>query len=115
MLFSALAAVNNSVRTWSETGTFAAWVDAEVLDVDGLDVPEPPDPEVVLAAVVDVVVVLVPDPLDELEQAARASAPDTTTTPASDDRFIRITRTSPCPVVETASVLPGSDPWGPPG
>jgi hypothetical protein len=89
MLFSALAAVTNSARTWFETGTFAAWVDPEVLDVDGVDVPEPPDPEVALAAV-DVVVVL--GPLDELEQAARASAPDTTTAPASDDRFIRITR-----------------------
>jgi hypothetical protein len=93
MLFSALAAVTNSVRTWFETGTFAAWVDPEVLDVDGPDVPEPPDPEVVLATVVDVVVVA--DPLDEVEQAASASAPDTTTAPASDDRFIRITRTWP--------------------
>ena len=87
---SALAAATSSVRTWFETGTLAAWADPAVLDVDGLDVPEPLEPEVVLAAVVDVVVVF--DPLDEPEQAARASAPEAATTPATSVRFRRVHR-----------------------
>jgi hypothetical protein len=108
MLFNALAAATSSVRTWFEMGTFAAWADPALLDVDGLDVPEPPDPDVVLAAVVDVVVVL--DPLDELEQAARASAPDSATTPANIDRLTRTITSCPHPFVPTASGAPRRDP-----
>jgi hypothetical protein len=82
-VFNALPAATSSVRTWLVTGTFEAWPDPGVLDVEVLDVLEPPDAEGLLGAVDDVVVV---DGVEELEHAAKERAPTKATMPANHDR-----------------------------
>jgi hypothetical protein len=84
MSFNALAAATSSVRTWFETGTSAARADPAVLDVDVVDGPEPPDTVVLVGAAVDVVAPL--EPLGELEQPAKESAPNSATATADNDR-----------------------------